>query len=223
MLVPERLTCRTQIEELSLAVGVIEAVVVGDNIQLAVAGDRESLDLFLDEAVGRLQIRKQIARQRLRQHLRRLASRDDPWSVWNRHAVDGLHAGVCPLARLPAPTRPMGRSYNKGMSGLCPDTPCYARHMNDRATKPRRHRLEVRVTPEQDALIRQASDLEDTTVTAFVLDTVTSRARRVVKQHQDMVLSNQAFDRFITEIDKPAKPVPELVDLFKHNPKLRQE
>ncbi len=32
------------------------------------------------------------------------------------------------------------------------------------------------VTPEQDALIRQAADLEDTTVTAFVLDIVTSRA-----------------------------------------------
>jgi uncharacterized protein (DUF1778 family) len=82
------------------------------------------------------------------------------------------------------------------------------------------HRLEVRVTPEQDALIRQAADLEDTTVTAFVLDTVTSRAKRIVKQHQDMTLSNEAFDRFITELDKPAKAVPELVQLFKKNPKL---
>ncbi|MHB1711733.1 MAG: type II toxin -antitoxin system TacA 1-like antitoxin, partial [Acidimicrobiales bacterium] len=29
----------------------------------------------------------------------------------------------------------------------------------------RRHRLEVRVSPEQDVLIRQAADLQDTTVT----------------------------------------------------------
>jgi uncharacterized protein (DUF1778 family) len=94
--------------------------------------------------------------------------------------------------------------------------------MSDPATQPRRHRLEVRVTPEQDALIRQAADLEDTTVTAFVLDTVTSRAKGVVKRHQDLVLSNEAFDRFIAELDKPAKPVPELVDLFKNNPKLRE-
>jgi uncharacterized protein (DUF1778 family) len=92
--------------------------------------------------------------------------------------------------------------------------------MSDHPTKPRRHRLEVRVTPEQDALIRQAAGLEDTTVTAFVLDTVTSRAKRVVKQRQDLVLSNRAFDRFIAELDKPAKPVPELVDLFTNNPKL---
>jgi len=68
--------------------------------------------------------------------------------------------------------------------------------MGDRAIKPRRHRLEVRVTAEQDALIRQAADLEDTTVTAF--------------------------DRFIAELDKPAQPVPELVDLFKNTPKLRE-
>jgi uncharacterized protein (DUF1778 family) len=92
--------------------------------------------------------------------------------------------------------------------------------MAEPVTTSRRHRLEVRVTAEQDALIRQAADLEDTTVTAFVLDTVTSRAKRVVRQHRDLVLSNEAFDRFITELDKPAKPVPELVELFKKHPKL---
>lgn len=93
--------------------------------------------------------------------------------------------------------------------------------MSDPATAPsRRHRLEVRVTPDQDALIRQAADLEDTTVTAFVLDTVTARAKRVVRQHQDLVLSNEAFDRFIAELDRPAKPVPELVKLFKRHPKI---
>jgi len=93
--------------------------------------------------------------------------------------------------------------------------------MSEPAAAPsRRHRLEVRVTPEQDALIREAADLEDTTVTTFVLDTVTAKARRVLKAHQDLVQSNEAFDRFIAELDKPAKPVPELVELFERNPKL---
>ena len=78
------------------------------------------------------------------------------------------------------------------------------------------------MTPEQDALIRQAADLEETTVTAFVLETVTRRAKRVVKQHQDLVLTNETFDRFILELDKPAKPVPELVDLFDRNPSLSE-
>jgi len=79
----------------------------------------------------------------------------------------------------------------------------------------RRHRIEVRVTPEQDALIRWAADLEDTTVSAFVLETVTSKARRLVRRNHDLVLSNEVFDRFIAELDKPgAEIVPELVALF---------
>jgi len=84
----------------------------------------------------------------------------------------------------------------------------------------RRHRIEVRVSPEQDALIREAAELEDTTVTAFVLDSVTARARKVVKDHRDIVLSNEVFDRFIAELDKPAEIVPALVELFRRSPKI---
>ena len=93
--------------------------------------------------------------------------------------------------------------------------------MSEPALDPsRRHRLEVRVTPEQDALIRQAAALEATTVTAFLLDSVTARAKRVVKEHQDLILSNEAFNRFLVELDRPAAPVPELVKLFGQNPKI---
>ncbi|MHB8313558.1 MAG: type II toxin-antitoxin system TacA family antitoxin [Candidatus Dormibacteria bacterium] len=91
---------------------------------------------------------------------------------------------------------------------------------NAAVRRPRRHRLEVRVTPEQDALIRQAADLEAATVTAFVLDTVTARAATVIEQRRDLGLSNQAFDRFITELDKPPAAVPQLSDLFGRYPKL---
>ena len=54
-------------------------------------------------------------------------------------------------------------------------------------------------------------------MTAFVLDTVTSRARKVIKDHDAIVLSNEAFDRFLIELDKPAEAVPELVELFRRN------
>lgn len=99
----------------------------------------------------------------------------------------------------------------------CPDIVRTAKisPMAKSAAPPRRHRLEFRVTPEQDALIRQAADLEDTTVTAFVLDTVTVRAKKVVKQHQDLLLSDEAFKRFLGELDRPTRPVPELVELFR--------
>jgi len=93
--------------------------------------------------------------------------------------------------------------------------------MSDAAVRPsKRHRLEMRVTPEQEALIRHAAGLEGTTVTAFVLDTVTTRASSVIEAHRDLVLSNEVFDRFLAELDKPAMPVPELVELFHNHPKL---
>ncbi|HLN05053.1 MAG TPA: DUF1778 domain-containing protein [Acidimicrobiales bacterium] len=82
----------------------------------------------------------------------------------------------------------------------------------------RRHRLEVRVTPEQEALIRQAADLEHETVTSFLLETATDRARRVLKARSTVTLSNEAFDRFYAALDEPAKNVPELVDLFRSKP-----
>jgi len=82
----------------------------------------------------------------------------------------------------------------------------------------RRHRLEVRVTPEQEALIRQAADLEHETVTSFVLGTATERARRVLKAHSTVTLSNDAFDRFYAALDRPTEEVPELVELFRSKP-----
>jgi len=84
----------------------------------------------------------------------------------------------------------------------------------------RRHRIEVRVSADQDALIRQAADLEGTTITSFVMDTTIARARRVLRQHQDLVLSNEAFDRFIAELDRPPESVAALTELFRSNPKL---
>ena len=56
----------------------------------------------------------------------------------------------------------------------------------------------------------------------MLLDTDTSRTSGMVRKRQDLVLSNHTFDRFIAELDKPAEPVPELVDLFNNNPKLRE-
>lgn len=79
----------------------------------------------------------------------------------------------------------------------------------------RRHRIEVRVTPEQDALIRQAADLGGETVTSFILDTVTARATAVIEEHREMTLSNDAFDRFMKALDAPSAVVPELERLFR--------
>jgi uncharacterized protein (DUF1778 family) len=90
-------------------------------------------------------------------------------------------------------------------------------------SKAMRRRLEVRLSEEQDAVIREAADARDTTVSAFVLDAVTAQARKVVRDQRDLVLSKDAFDRFLAELDRPAEVVPEMVELFSRYPRISEE
>lgn len=76
----------------------------------------------------------------------------------------------------------------------------------------------MRVTPDQEAVIREAADLAHETVTAFVLATATERAREVLEARRTATLPNEAFDRFYAALDEPEKVVPELVELLRAEP-----
>lgn len=82
----------------------------------------------------------------------------------------------------------------------------------------RRHRLEMRVAPDQEALIREAADLAHETVTAFVLGTATERARRLLDAQRTATLPTESFDRFYAALDEPEAAVPELVELLRSEP-----
>ena len=45
----------------------------------------------------------------------------------------------------------------------------------------------------------------------------------MLRQHPDLTLSNEAFDRFMAELEKPPAPVDELIALFKSHPRLPKE
>ncbi len=81
-----------------------------------------------------------------------------------------------------------------------------------------RHRIEVRVSPDQEALIREAAELAHETVTAFMLTTATERASRLVEAQRTVTLSNEVFDRFYASLDEPEAAVPELVELLQAEP-----
>lgn len=76
----------------------------------------------------------------------------------------------------------------------------------------------MRVTPDQEALIRYAASIADETVTAFVLGTATERARKLVEAQRTVTLPNDMFDRFYAALDEPATIVPELVALLQSEP-----
>ena len=78
----------------------------------------------------------------------------------------------------------------------------------------RSRRIDVRITDEQDAMIREAATLAGQTVTAFLLGAAQDRARELLDERRHIVLSAQAFERFAAELDEPGQPVPELAELF---------
>ncbi len=76
-------------------------------------------------------------------------------------------------------------------------------------------RLDVRLDPEQKKLIEEAAALSGSTISSFVQAALLEKARAVIREHravEQMVLSAEAFDRLVEELEKPARTVPELLE-----------
>lgn len=78
----------------------------------------------------------------------------------------------------------------------------------------RSRRIDVRVTAEQDALIREAAAASGQTVTAFLLAAAEQRARTILEERRHLVMSSRAFAAFVAALDEPAMAVPEMSGLF---------
>lgn len=75
-------------------IGVVQAVVIGDHVQVSVTPDGDTLELLLDETVGRPQIRQQIADQLLRQDLGSFPRLGHPTAGGDLDPVDRLQRGI---------------------------------------------------------------------------------------------------------------------------------
>lgn len=82
-------------------------------------------------------------------------------------------------------------------------------------SNPRSRRIDVRVSDEQNALIREAAALSGQTVTAFLLDAAQERAQALIDERRHLVMGEQTFARFAEALDAPAEPVAEMVELFR--------
>jgi uncharacterized protein (DUF1778 family) len=81
-------------------------------------------------------------------------------------------------------------------------------------TNRRSRRIDIRVSEETDALIREAAALSGQTVTAFLHEAALARAQVLVEEGRHLVMRRQTFARFAEALDAPARPVPELTELF---------
>jgi uncharacterized protein (DUF1778 family) len=67
-------------------------------------------------------------------------------------------------------------------------------------------RINLRTSPEAKALIERAAALMGTTVSGFMLQNAYEAARRVVADNDTLVLSQEAFEAFITACEIPSEP-----------------
>ncbi|MGA2162940.1 MAG: DUF1778 domain-containing protein [Solirubrobacteraceae bacterium] len=83
------------------------------------------------------------------------------------------------------------------------------------STTTRSRRIDVRVTDEQDAIIREAAMLAGETLTAFLLSAAQERARELLDERRHLVMSDHAFERFAEALEAPAERAPALTELFR--------
>jgi uncharacterized protein (DUF1778 family) len=75
-------------------------------------------------------------------------------------------------------------------------------------------RIAVRLSPEQDALIRHAADVEGTSITEFTVAAVVSRARDVLADQRMFALDDAGWTEFLAVLDRPVVHKPRLERLF---------
>lgn len=71
-------------------------------------------------------------------------------------------------------------------------------------------RLDIRIEQQQKELIERAAAITGQTVTNFAIANLLEKAMEVIESHERIILSNQARDRFLAALSRPAKELPEL-------------
>ena len=75
-------------------------------------------------------------------------------------------------------------------------------------------RVNLRVAPADDVLLRRAADLLGETLSEFLIESGRERAERLVADRTRFVLDNAAWTAFNDALDRPAEVKPELRELF---------
>ncbi len=75
-------------------------------------------------------------------------------------------------------------------------------------------RINLRTSPEAKAMIERAAALMGTSVSAFMLQHAYEAARRVVADNDTLLLSQQAFEDFVNNLENPPPPTEALRQLM---------
>ncbi len=81
-------------------------------------------------------------------------------------------------------------------------------------------RLEARLTPRQDKLIRRAAEIVGTPVSRFLVEAAQEKADKVIRENMILDLSIEAEQKILHSIENPPEPTEALKALFKKHEKI---
>src|SRR6478672_3415206 len=79
----------------------------------------------------------------------------------------------------------------------------------------RSERINLRVEPEADELLRAAARAQHKSLSAFMVESALERAQQVMDAERRIVLQAQEFDRIVDELERPGRILAPLVDVAK--------
>ena len=82
------------------------------------------------------------------------------------------------------------------------------------SAKRRDERLELRVTPAAKAMLRRAAEVENKTVSSFVLDKGLEAAAETLADRHEFRLDAKSYDALLSALDAPARPQPRIEKLL---------
>jgi uncharacterized protein (DUF1778 family) len=82
------------------------------------------------------------------------------------------------------------------------------------SAKRRGDRLEIRLTPRAKSLLKRAADVEQKSMSAFVLAKGLEAAAGTLADRREFRLSAKQYDAFVAALDAPARPRPRLERLL---------
>lgn len=75
----------------------------------------------------------------------------------------------------------------------------------------RSERINIRVEPKVDQLLRRAACVQHKSLTAFMIDAAWERAEMVLADQRRLEVRAEEFDRVLDELDRPAEVVAPLL------------
>jgi uncharacterized protein (DUF1778 family) len=83
-----------------------------------------------------------------------------------------------------------------------------------RATLRKDHPLSMRLPDADIAIIDRAANLRGRSRTEFMRDAAVRTAEEVIMENTIIRMSPEGFEAFVDLLDRPARPVPEMVELL---------